>query len=196
MALLLALWIGATAFVLYQGPLADEAPVAGDPPGAVATGGVTREATPLQCQSALECRASVTRADLARVVANAFDLPITTIDHFDDDDGLLEEAHINRLAAAGGTQGCREGAYCPDRVVTRGQLAQFIANLVELPESDETPFQDVTGSDAAADAINRLSAAGIVEGCGADAYCPNRPVTRGELNTVLQRALNQAEPVA
>jgi hypothetical protein len=45
---------------------------------------------------------------------------------FDDDDGSVHEADIDRLATAGVTSGCGYRAFCPDGLVTRGQMAAFL----------------------------------------------------------------------
>ena len=45
---------------------------------------------------------------------------------FDDDDGSMHEADINRVAAAGITSGCGGGHYCPNTSVTREQMAAFL----------------------------------------------------------------------
>jgi hypothetical protein len=49
-------------------------------------------------------------------------------DLFADDDGHQFEAAIDRLATAGVTVGCNpptNDRYCPDDLVTRGQMAAF-----------------------------------------------------------------------
>lgn len=61
----------------------------------------------------------VTRAQMASFLARMFDLPSTSTDHFDDDDGSTHEADIDRVAAAGVTAGCSATRFCPDAQVTR-----------------------------------------------------------------------------
>jgi hypothetical protein len=49
-------------------------------------------------------------------------------DLFADDDGHQFESAIDRLATAGVTLGCNpptNDSYCPDDLVTRGQMAAF-----------------------------------------------------------------------
>jgi hypothetical protein len=48
---------------------------------------------------------------------------------FVDDDGSVFEDDIAKLAAAGITRGCNppvNDKFCPDNVVTRGQMAAFL----------------------------------------------------------------------
>jgi hypothetical protein len=196
LTLLLAMWLVGIVFLLGDRLHPEEPAVAGDPAGIVEPveeiAGPDPVATPeplvQECASAKECDGLVTRADIAVAFARAFELPLTTVDFFDDDDGLPAEAEINRVAAAGLTSGCGDREYCPDRLVTRGQLATFLDRTVELPPAERDWFED-TGGIVHENAINRLAQAGLVEGCGPDAYCPDEPVTRGELVTFLQRIL-------
>ena len=68
----------------------------------------------------------VSRAQMASFLARALGLPSTGGDFFTDDEGSLHEADINRLAAAGITNGCGGGRYCPTDFVTREQMAAFL----------------------------------------------------------------------
>lgn len=73
----------------------------------------------------------VTRAEMAIFLDKELDPPDTGTDFFDDDDGKLGEASINRLAAAGITGGCGPREYCPTASVTRGQMAAFLKRALE-----------------------------------------------------------------
>jgi spore germination protein YaaH len=70
--------------------------------------------------------ANVTRGQMASFIARALDLPATSVNYFDDDDGSTHEAEINSLAAAGITSGCGPRSYCVDDLVTREQMAAFL----------------------------------------------------------------------
>jgi hypothetical protein len=64
-------------------------------------------------------------------------------DRFTDDDGSIFEADIDRLAAAGVTRGCNPPAntrFCPDRSVTRGEMAAFFHRALVLPELPTDPL--------------------------------------------------------
>lgn len=133
---------------------------------------------------------SMTRGQFAAFVNRALDLPATKRDFFDDDDGHLFEDDINRLAAAGYTDGCgRTGTrYCPDGLVTRGQIAAFIDRILRLPDGPDA-FDDDESSIFEHN-IDALAKAGITRGCDAKhtRYCPDRDVTRGEFATLFVRA--------
>ena len=69
----------------------------------------------------------ITRAQMAAMIARALDLGPGGEDAFDDDDGSMFEGDINALATAGITQGCAPGMFCPAGLVTRAQMASFLA---------------------------------------------------------------------
>ena len=71
-------------------------------------------------------RTLVTRGQMASFLVRALDLPATTTDHFDDDDGTLHEDDINAVAQAGIAAGCGTDAYCPGSHVTREQMAAYL----------------------------------------------------------------------
>ena len=69
----------------------------------------------------------VTRGQMAVFLSAALKLPAGP-DAFIDDNGSPYEAAINAVAAAGITSGCdaQKKLYCPDQVVSRGQMAAFL----------------------------------------------------------------------
>jgi hypothetical protein len=69
----------------------------------------------------------VTRAQMASFLARALLLSDGwDIDYFDDDDSSVHVFNINRLAHSGITKGCDDNSYCPEGLVTRGQMAAFL----------------------------------------------------------------------
>lgn len=116
-------------------------------------------------------------------------------DAFADDDTSEFEADIEWLAAAGITRGCNppvNDLFCPDDEVTRGEMAAFLSRLLDLPASGASTFAD-TGDSIFADEIARLAEAGLTRGCNPpvnDRYCPDDPVTRGQMAAFLVRAFD------
>jgi hypothetical protein len=131
---------------------------------------------------------SVTRAQMATFLSRALHLPTTSRDYFRDDGGSVHEAAINRLAASGITAGCGTGRFCPDGLVTRGQMATFLSRAFDLPGTSTDWFGDDAGI-VHEPAINRLAASGITTGCGTGRFCPSGVVTRGQMAAFLRRAL-------
>ena len=75
---------------------------------------------------------AVTRGQMATFLAVAFDLPGGTPGRFSDTAASPHAENIDRLAEAGITAGCGQGRYCPDRPVTRAQMATFLARALKL----------------------------------------------------------------
>jgi hypothetical protein len=136
---------------------------------------------------------AVTRAQMASFLVRALDLPPGDGDTFADDDGSVHEADIEALVDGGVTGGCGEGRYCPDAVVTRGQMAAFLHRaLPDLPlMTAPTDFTDTVGTEFIDD-ISWLSGTGITKGCNppaGDRFCPDLAVTRAQMASFLVRAL-------
>ena len=79
----------------------------------------------------------VTRGQMAAFLVRAFDLPAAAPAGFTDTSSSIFSDSIDALAASRITAGCGDGTrYCPNRAVSRGQMATFLARalkLVELP---------------------------------------------------------------
>jgi peptidoglycan/xylan/chitin deacetylase (PgdA/CDA1 family) len=99
---------------------------------------------------------------------------------------------IARLAALGVTEGCGEGRYCPDEVVTRAQMASFLTRAFALPPGPGHRFVDVEPTATHAASIDALFGAGITRGCTSDgrSYCPVEAVPRDQMASFLARTLD------
>ncbi len=93
------------------------------------------------------------------------------------------------------TLGCNPpnfSRYCPNGLVTRGQMAAFLVRALDLPAyNGPDRFADDNGH-VFEGAIERLAQAGITVGCNPpvnDRFCPNDFVTRGQMAAFLKRAL-------
>ena len=76
----------------------------------------------------------VSREQMASFLVAAFELAPSDTDRFTDDDGSSHESAINALAAAGITTGCsstQPERFCPDRFVSRGQMAAFLYRALQ-----------------------------------------------------------------
>jgi hypothetical protein len=138
----------------------------------------------------------VTRGQMAAFLVRSLDYTTlnTAIDFIDDDLSVFE-GDIGLLATAGVTLGCNppdNDRFCPDDPVTRGQMAAFLVRAFNYVDPGSVDFTDDNSSEFEAD-IERLAAAGVTVGCNPpenDRYCPDAPITRGEMATFLGRALN------
>ncbi len=130
----------------------------------------------------------VLRDQMASFLVRALNLPATSTDYFDDDNGDIHEGNINRLAAAGITAGCAPRRYCPKDPVNRDQMASFLVRAFHLPASSTDAFTDDNGNQHQSN-INALAASGITGGCAPGKYCPQIAVTRGQMAAFLHRAI-------
>ena len=131
---------------------------------------------------------STTRAQMASLLVRALPVGSSSADAFSDDTGSVHEQNINTLAAAGITSGCGGDRFCPNSAVTRGQMATFLVNALDLPSTITDYFRDDDGSVHEAN-VNALAASGITAGCSATSFCVDNPITRGQLAVMLERAL-------
>ncbi|MXW93980.1 MAG: hypothetical protein F4110_04270 [Acidimicrobiaceae bacterium] len=139
---------------------------------------------------------------LVRILDRA-DPPATGSSRFADvDPGAWWSPHAERLAELGIIEGCETEPlrFCPDDPIDRGRTAAVLAGAFGLDRGVRAGFADVAADHDFADDVDRLAAARITAGCDRDParYCPQRNVTRGEMATLLARAIglvHPAEPV-
>ncbi|HVR79950.1 MAG TPA: S-layer homology domain-containing protein [Acidimicrobiia bacterium] len=137
----------------------------------------------------------VTRGQMAAFLVRAFNYTDNGGgDLFIDDNNSVFENAIDRLATAGVTQGCNppnNTRYCPNDLVTRGQMAAFLGRAFNYTDNGGGDwFIDDNGS-VFENAIDRLRTAGVTQGCNPplnNRYCPNDFVTRGQMAAFLKRA--------
>jgi SpoIID/LytB domain protein len=76
---------------------------------------------------------SVTRAEMAAFLTRALGLSVTTgVEPFADDDGHALESDIETIYRHGITNGCGPSAFCPNRPVTRAEMAAFLIRALAL----------------------------------------------------------------
>jgi len=129
----------------------------------------------------------VTRAQMASFLARALHLSGSAPDAFTDDNGNIHEPNINLVAKAGIATGCGGTKFCPDGLVSRDQMASFLARALHLSGSAPDAFTDDNGNIHEPN-INLVAKAGIATGCGGTKYCPLADVTRGQMAAFLHRA--------
>ncbi len=114
---------------------------------------------------------------------------------FSDTSGSTHAAAISALAGEGLIQGCEDGRYCPDHQLTRGQVASILSGALELEVPVEASSEGFSSRFTdTADSVHRLAIeaiadAGVTSGCDEDRFCPSKAISRGELATLLVRAL-------
>lgn len=113
---------------------------------------------------------------------------IGCIDPFTDDNTSIHEPDLDELYTRGVLFGCGDRLACPRATITRGEMAALLARALALA-SGPAVFSDVGGHFAEAD-IGALAAAGITRGCTSTRFCPDEPVTRGQMAAFLTRAFD------
>ena len=123
-------------------------------------------------------------------------VPPTTSTAFTDvTAGSQFAGHIEAMRTDGITTGCGGSMYCPEQAVTRAQMAVFVLRarcgssyLPNAPVSQT--FSDVPLSHPFVRYIQKMYSLGITGGCatGPLRYCPDDPVTRGQMAAFIERA--------
>ena len=133
---------------------------------------------------------------LVRVLDGTDPAPVDASLFVDLDAGLWWAPFVERLYALEATVGCatEPARFCPERNVTRAQMATFLKRSFDLELAPSAGFTDVSGGSHAAN-IDALAAVGITVGCSRDPlrYCPANSVTRAQMATFLARALGLME---
>ena len=112
----------------------------------------------------------------------------------------VHSENIEALAAEGVFEGtdCSAGLFCPRQPLPRWVMAVWLVRVLEIlgdggsktsSQSDAVGFNDVDDSEWWAPHVNRLADLGITRGCATGRYCPDGPVTRGQMASFFVRAL-------
>ena len=119
--------------------------------------------------------------------------PVAQSRFVDVDDDEWWMPYVERLADLRITFGCKANplSFCPDETVTRARMASFLVRALDLAGAPSAGFADTGGSSHEAD-IDALFGAGVTVGCKQDPlrYCPNDPVSRAQMATLLRRVLD------
>ena len=112
---------------------------------------------------------------------------------FGDIDGNVHESSIECVAWYGIASGTSRRQFSPARLVSRAQMASFLAQLVEragaeLPAASGGRFDDVSADNVHAENIERLAEAGIITGKTRRRFDPAGEVSRAQVATFLVRA--------
>ncbi len=113
---------------------------------------------------------------------------------------------IHDLAARGITDGCSSEAFCPKNALSRAQFALLLGRALAdgtipvsfsgshgiyncSPGTPDIHFTDVDENDPFCSATHYLWALGASEGCAATRYCPDGPLARRQVATLMVRAI-------
>ena len=119
---------------------------------------------------------------------------------FVDDDGSVHEPDIERIAALGITVGCAtepEPLFCPNRSVSRAEMAAFLVRALKTPapEPATSRFSDVDITKWYAKYAHAIADMGIDSGENGR-WRPHDPLTRLEMAYWLTRSFAHITPVS
>lgn len=129
---------------------------------------------------------TVTRADLAQLVYFMMDTEsvkihgVTQSPFRDVESGSWYEAAVGTLQNTGIMVGCGDDLFCPDRILTWGELLTVFARFTE----DEPLTEYYTGEHWAKDSVNKAFTLGWLE--YTEIFDPGRIVTTGEMIDLIQ----------
>jgi S-layer homology domain len=132
----------------------------------------------------------VTRGQLAKVIARAFNIPLYTSGgpHFTD--VPLDSTFYTYIEAAynaGIVNGYADGTFHPEQKVTRGQLAKMVVEAAgwDLIAQGTPTFTDVPAGSTFYTYIETAAAHGVLRGYGDGTFRPEQEATRGQVARVV-----------
>ena len=141
-------------------------------------------------------RQIVTREQMAAFMAHLYQAAVekaapTARVPFRDIDSSFAKDAIGQIYGLDITRGTGPGTYSPRQVVTREQMAAFMARLYraivkKAAPTVPVPFTDV-GSSFAKDAIGQIYGLDITRGTGPGTYSPRQVVTREQMAAFMAR---------
>jgi hypothetical protein len=100
--------------------------------------------------------------------------------------------YIGIIKANAITSGCTATNFCPAATTTRGQMAVFIVRSLlgtdDFTVRQDPYFADIQSTHPLFKWIQKLRELNITTGCTPVTFCPDNPVTRGEMAVFLVRA--------
>ena len=141
---------------------------------------------------------SITRAELAKTLAEAFEIVSGQGKAFSDvASNSWYASYVASAASAGIVTGFEDGSFKPDTAVSRQDAALMLYRAMslgrELPLGYTFFTDDLDISDYASGAIRTLGDLGIVSGNTSKQFKPLNSITRAEVATIICRAIDYIE---
>ncbi len=115
---------------------------------------------------------------------------------FVDTSGYWAEKYVNKLSDKGVILSASDGKFKPNDPITRAELAQWMVKVLGIdkqPVSSTPSFPDVKPSDPYYRAVEIIRQNNYIAGY-ADGYRPRQFMQRGEMISIVARALNVQRP--
>lgn len=135
----------------------------------------------------------VTRAQAAVILVRALGIN-TAADQgqttFTDTADHWARTEIETARKYGLVEGTGAGRFEPDATLTREQMAVLLDRIIRLGTAADSVFPDVTpeGEPWSYEAINRIAAAGILQGYPDGAFHPGDSIVRGQMAALMDRS--------
>ena len=128
--------------------------------------------------------ASLLIASSVSLIVNASEIKFSDVvkenAHYDAINSLVNRGHIN---------GYGDGTFRPDGILTRGQAAKILANVLNLDTTNKNQvFCDVSSTHEYVGAINALYENKIINGYSDGTFKPNEPLKRGQMAKIIVKA--------
>jgi spore germination protein YaaH len=135
----------------------------------------------------------VTRAQAAVILVRALGIDTSAVQDqvtFTDTAGHWAQAEIEAARQYGLVEGTGDGKFEPDATLTREQMAVLLDRIMKLGTSADSAFPDVTAEDESwsYEAINRIAAAGILQGYPDGSFHPDDSIVRGQMAVLMDRS--------
>lgn len=133
---------------------------------------------------------SITRADVALIIARYMDKPTTKETKFKDvDSSHYAYTAIQQVAAEKIMTGRTENEFNPSSTLTRAEMATIVARMYSLTTAAPNTFKDLDASHWAYTAILQLAKAGYMTGYPDGTVLPDRSITRAEFASIFSKTL-------
>lgn len=135
---------------------------------------------------------SIIRAELAVILQRSLSEETVPANHSFHDiaSGKWLTAGVSLAAEKGWMQGTGGSRFEPERVVTRAEMAQILANVYGWPTESESVFNDTKGH-WASEAIAAAASRGLLGGYPDGSFRPEQPVTRAETAVLINRMIDR-----
>ena len=110
-----------------------------------------------------------------------------------DVNGHQMESELNYWIAKGVIQADAKGKFNPNKAVTRGEFASYIARALELPASTKYKFKDLKANTSLTIEIQNAAGAGILSGYPDGTFKANDKITRQHMAGMMYKALRYME---
>ncbi|MFC3802210.1 S-layer homology domain-containing protein [Cohnella sp. GCM10012308] len=143
---------------------------------------------------------TITRAEIAAILARTVTLPATTADiaYGDVASGYWAKNVISSVTTMGLMKGYADGTFGAEKPITRAELASLAAKLMDgtIAGGDAGKgFTDTAGTWAES-AIKQVQSAGIIKGYEDGSFRPGKPVTRAEAVAIVNKLLGRSAAAA